>query len=148
MLRMLAACMADWWLPRRVLAQRRPPSRVALRRGKPERRVIVVTFGGGARYEDTLAPEGWINIPHLTTELVPQGLVYPMARYEGLTGMRHHDHRFEWNRAAFAAWCAGIATDYGYSVDNLTQVMETEDRAALDEWIANWSDIVDFEVIR
>jgi hypothetical protein len=26
------------------------------------------------------------------------------------------------------------------------QVMETEDRAALDEWIANWSDIVDFEV--
>ena len=39
------------------------------------------------------------------------------VRYEGLTGMRHHDHRFEWNRATFAAWCAGIAADYGYSVD-------------------------------
>ena len=64
MLRLLAACMADWWLPRRVLAQRR---RAAAR---PDRRVIVVTFGGGARYEDTLAPEGWINIPHLATELV------------------------------------------------------------------------------
>jgi 3' terminal RNA ribose 2'-O-methyltransferase Hen1 len=38
------------------------------------------------------------------------------VRYEGLTGMRHHDHRFEWNRAAFAAWCAGVAADYGYSV--------------------------------
>lgn len=27
------------------------------------------------------------------------------------------------------------------------QLMETDDRALLDEWIANWSDIVDFEVI-
>ncbi len=26
------------------------------------------------------------------------------------------------------------------------QVMETENRALLDEWMANWSDIVDFEV--
>ncbi len=27
------------------------------------------------------------------------------------------------------------------------QVMATENRELLDEWIANWSDIVDFEVI-
>lgn len=27
------------------------------------------------------------------------------------------------------------------------QVMETADRALLDQWIANWSDLVDFEVI-
>jgi hypothetical protein len=26
------------------------------------------------------------------------------------------------------------------------QLMETEDRSLLDQWIANWSDIVDFEV--
>jgi hypothetical protein len=26
------------------------------------------------------------------------------------------------------------------------QLMETDDRALLDEWIANWSDLVDFEV--
>lgn len=26
------------------------------------------------------------------------------------------------------------------------QVMETDDRALLDEWIARWSDLVDFEV--
>jgi hypothetical protein len=26
------------------------------------------------------------------------------------------------------------------------QLMETRDRALLDEWIANWSDLVDFEV--
>ena len=79
-LRLMAACMADWWLPRRVLAQKAPASR------RPDRRVIVVTFGGGVRYEDTLAPEGWVNIPHLATDLVPQGLVYPVARHEGLTG--------------------------------------------------------------
>lgn len=27
------------------------------------------------------------------------------------------------------------------------QVMETEDRKLLDEWIANWHDLVDFEII-
>ena len=26
------------------------------------------------------------------------------------------------------------------------QLMETEDRTLLDQWIANWSDLVDFEV--
>ena len=28
------------------------------------------------------------------------------------------------------------------------QLMETEDRALLDEWMSHWSDIVDFEVHR
>ena len=27
------------------------------------------------------------------------------------------------------------------------QIMECEDRSLLDEWIANWSDLVDFEVV-
>ena len=62
-LRVMAACLADWWLPRRVFGQ-------TLRSRKPDRRVIVVTFGGGVRYEDTLAPEGWVNIPHLAGDLV------------------------------------------------------------------------------
>jgi len=31
-------------------------------------------------------------------------------------------------------------------LDHCYQLMETEDRALLDQWIANWSDIVDFEV--
>ena len=30
--------------------------------------------------------------------------------------------------------------------DRCWQFMETEDRALLDEWIANWSDIIDFEI--
>ena len=79
-LRIMAACMADWWLPRSVFAQKTSDPR------KPERRAIVVTFGGGVRYEDTLAREGWVNIPHITADLVPQGIVFPGARHEGLTG--------------------------------------------------------------
>jgi Protein of unknown function (DUF3303) len=31
-------------------------------------------------------------------------------------------------------------------LDRCYQLMEAEDRALLDQWIANWSDIVDFEV--
>ncbi|GAA4584003.1 3' terminal RNA ribose 2'-O-methyltransferase Hen1 [Planotetraspora phitsanulokensis] len=43
------------------------------------------------------------------------------VRYEGLTDpeagpsrMRHPDHRFEWTRAEFAAWAAGVCDAYGY----------------------------------
>jgi hypothetical protein len=32
------------------------------------------------------------------------------------------------------------------SLDRCYQVMETQDRALLDQWIANWKDIVEFEV--
>jgi 3' terminal RNA ribose 2'-O-methyltransferase Hen1 len=36
--------------------------------------------------------------------------------YEGLTGMRHSDHRFEWTRAEFQDWARGTAAAYGYDV--------------------------------
>lgn len=31
-------------------------------------------------------------------------------------------------------------------LDRCYQLMETEDRALLDQWMANWNDIVEFEV--
>jgi hypothetical protein len=31
-------------------------------------------------------------------------------------------------------------------LDCCYQLMETEDRALLDRWIANWNDIIDFEI--
>ena len=37
--------------------------------------------------------------------------------YEGLTGLRHPDHRFEWDRAQFAAWSNRVASTYGYAVE-------------------------------
>lgn len=38
------------------------------------------------------------------------------SHYEDLHGMRHHDHRFEWDRATFEAWTAGVADRHGYAV--------------------------------
>src|ERR1700739_4281099 len=37
-----------------------------------KRKVVVITFGGGARDQETFAPEGQENIPHLMRELIPQ----------------------------------------------------------------------------
>lgn len=38
------------------------------------------------------------------------------VHYEGLTGMRHSDHRFEWTRAEFTAWADRVAERYDYTV--------------------------------
>jgi 3' terminal RNA ribose 2'-O-methyltransferase Hen1 len=40
------------------------------------------------------------------------------VRFEGLPAgtFRHADHRFEWTRAEFAAWCAGVGARFGYAV--------------------------------
>jgi hypothetical protein len=98
-LRVLAACMADWWLPRQLFAQRATAARPR------DRRVIVVTFGGGVRYEDTLAREGWVNVPHLASDIVPQGLVYPAARHEGPTAASRRSRRRSSKCSARSAGC-------------------------------------------
>ncbi len=40
------------------------------------------------------------------------------VRFENLPAgkFRHADHRFEWTRAEFAAWCAAVGTAFGYTV--------------------------------
>ena len=78
LLRAAVALLADLVLPRRAPA--------AAARADVPNRAIVVTFGGGVRWEDTFAPEGWPNIPHLVSDLAPSGLFFPDARYDGLTG--------------------------------------------------------------
>jgi len=40
------------------------------------RKVVVVTFGGGARDQETFAQEGQENIPHLMREFIPQGTFF------------------------------------------------------------------------
>ncbi|MEV7803369.1 3' terminal RNA ribose 2'-O-methyltransferase Hen1 [Microbispora sp. NPDC088329] len=40
------------------------------------------------------------------------------VRYELAAGARRHpDHRFEWSRAEFARWVAGVCETYGYAAD-------------------------------
>lgn len=41
---------------------------------------------------------------------------------------------------------AYVSSWVDHKLERCYQVMETEDRALLDQWMANWSDIVDFEV--
>lgn len=40
------------------------------------------------------------------------------VRYEGLAAgtMRHHDHRFEWDRAQFGTWARAVGAEYDYDV--------------------------------
>ncbi|MEO8595289.1 MAG: hypothetical protein ABI759_18350 [Candidatus Solibacter sp.] len=50
------------------------------------RKVIIVTFGGGARDDETFALEGQRNIPHLINELVPQGTFFTRVVNRGILG--------------------------------------------------------------
>jgi hypothetical protein len=51
-----------------------------------KRKVIVVTFGGGARDQETFAPEGQENIPHLLRELIPQASFFTQVVNQGILG--------------------------------------------------------------
>jgi len=46
----------------------------------------VVTFGGGARDQETFAPEGQENIPHLMHELIPQASFFTQVVNRGILG--------------------------------------------------------------
>ena len=52
----------------------------------PRRKVVVVTFGGGARDQETFAPEGQENIPHLMRELIPQASFFTQVVNRGILG--------------------------------------------------------------
>ena len=47
---------------------------------------MVVTFGGGARDQETFAPEGQENIPHLMRELIPQSSFFTQVVNRGILG--------------------------------------------------------------
>ncbi|MGA8271545.1 MAG: hypothetical protein WB919_08295 [Candidatus Sulfotelmatobacter sp.] len=50
------------------------------------RKVVVITFGGGARDQETFAPEGQGNIPHLLNELIPQSSFFTQVVNRGILG--------------------------------------------------------------
>ena len=51
-----------------------------------KRKIVVVTFGGGARDQETFAPEGQENIPHLMRELIPQASFFTQVVNRGILG--------------------------------------------------------------
>lgn len=50
------------------------------------RKAIVITFGGGARDQETFAPEGQENIPNLIEELIPQSTFFTQVINRGILG--------------------------------------------------------------
>jgi len=52
----------------------------------PKRKVVVVTFGGGARDQETFMLEGQENIPHLMRELIPQASFFTQVVNRGILG--------------------------------------------------------------
>jgi len=64
-----------------------PPALLA-RSGVPQkdRKVVVIKFGGGARDQETFAPEGQENIPHLMKELIPQSAFFTQVVNRGILG--------------------------------------------------------------
>ena len=51
-----------------------------------KRKVIVITFGGGARDQETFAPEGQHNIPYMLRELAPQSTFFTHVTNAGILG--------------------------------------------------------------
>ncbi len=51
-----------------------------------KRKVVVVTFGGGARDQETFAPQGQVNIPHMMKELIPQSSFFTHVTNQGILG--------------------------------------------------------------
>ncbi|MGB2669828.1 MAG: hypothetical protein WA621_12170 [Candidatus Acidiferrum sp.] len=63
-------------------------SGLAAKTGIPEKKkkVVVITFGGGARDQETFAPEGQENIPHMMRELIPQASFFTQVVNRGILG--------------------------------------------------------------
>ena len=53
--------------------------------GSRSRKVVVVTFGGGARDDETFMPDGQENIPNLL-QLIPQAAFFTQVVNKGILG--------------------------------------------------------------
>ncbi|MBV9342515.1 MAG: hypothetical protein JO159_16710, partial [Acidobacteria bacterium] len=53
---------------------------------KRKNKVIVVTFGGGARDQETFAPEGQENVPNMMRELIPRATFFTQVVNHGILG--------------------------------------------------------------
>jgi hypothetical protein len=52
----------------------------------PKKKLVVVTFGGGARDQETFAPEGQENIPNIMRELLPRATFFTQVVNRGILG--------------------------------------------------------------
>ncbi len=50
------------------------------------RKVVVITFGGGARDQETFAPEGQENVPYMLRDLIPRATFFTQVINGGILG--------------------------------------------------------------
>jgi hypothetical protein len=50
------------------------------------RKVVVITFGGGARDQETFAPEGQGNVPNMMRSLIPRATFFTQVVNRGILG--------------------------------------------------------------
>ncbi len=89
-----AASHAHGWTRRAFVARAAGLSAVAMAKPRrslanaagPGRKLIVVTFGGGARDDETFSELGARNIPRLMATLAPQGTFFPQVVNRGILG--------------------------------------------------------------
>ena len=62
------------------------PGRLAGQAVPRARKIVVVTFGGGARDDETFSVDGQENIPHLLKELAPQSTFFSQVVNRGILG--------------------------------------------------------------
>lgn len=51
-----------------------------------KRKVVVITFGGGARDQETFAPEGQENVPYMMREVIPRATFFTQVVNHGILG--------------------------------------------------------------
>jgi hypothetical protein len=51
-----------------------------------KRKTIVITFGGGARDQETFSPEGQENVPNMLKQLIPQSSFFTQVENQGILG--------------------------------------------------------------
>jgi len=51
-----------------------------------KKKVVVITFGGGARDQETFAPEGQENVPNMLRELIPRATFFTQVVNRGILG--------------------------------------------------------------
>jgi hypothetical protein len=61
-------------------------SRLRAAQGARSRKAVVVTFGGGARDDETFMPDGRQNIPHLLGDLLPRATFFSQVVNRGILG--------------------------------------------------------------
>ena len=52
----------------------------------PKKKLVVVTFGGGARDQETFSPEGQENIPNMMRDLLPRATFFTQVVNRGILG--------------------------------------------------------------